>query len=178
MSGVMDIKHLLCQPCEPYSSKPNYFDLDIYRPVPVYTEDLELYQPSQSISSTSSSLCSSPSQPSPSSFHKRVNSEAYCRYIKDDSFLLQSPPSPQRRSTSTTYIQTRTPWTPEEDNLLQQGYEQGLSWAMISATYLPHRSRGCCWGRFKTLQSKNVIEVYNHRICRRPWKVTTTSKCH
>ncbi|KAI8138397.1 hypothetical protein BJV82DRAFT_631363 [Fennellomyces sp. T-0311] len=50
--------------------------------------------------------------------------------------------------------QTRTPWTPEEDYLLEQGYSQGLSWAMISATYLPHRSRGCCWGRYKTLQSK------------------------
>ncbi|ORZ00630.1 hypothetical protein BCR43DRAFT_419919, partial [Syncephalastrum racemosum] len=50
--------------------------------------------------------------------------------------------------------QTRTPWTAEEDYLLQQGYAQGLSWAMISATYLPHRSRGCCWGRFKTLQTK------------------------
>ena len=50
--------------------------------------------------------------------------------------------------------QTRTPWTPEEDYLLEQGYNQGLSWAMISATYLPHRSRGCCWGRYKTLQSK------------------------
>ncbi|KAG0168279.1 hypothetical protein DFQ28_005969, partial [Apophysomyces sp. BC1034] len=37
--------------------------------------------------------------------------------------------------------QTRTPWTPEEDYLLQQGYIQGLSWAMISSTYLPHRSR-------------------------------------
>ncbi|KAI9365023.1 hypothetical protein BD770DRAFT_356927 [Pilaira anomala] len=52
--------------------------------------------------------------------------------------------------------QTRTPWTVEEDRLLQQGYSQGLSWAMISAVYLPHRSRGCCWGRFKTLQSKNL----------------------
>ncbi|KAG0168667.1 hypothetical protein DFQ30_004444 [Apophysomyces sp. BC1015] len=50
--------------------------------------------------------------------------------------------------------QTRTPWTPAEDYLLQQGYSQGLSWAMISSTYLPHRSRGCCWGRFKTLQTK------------------------
>lgn len=50
--------------------------------------------------------------------------------------------------------QTRTPWTAEEDYLLQQGYTQGLSWAMISAKYLPHRSRGCCWGRFKTLQTK------------------------
>ncbi|KAI9313269.1 hypothetical protein BX666DRAFT_1864928 [Dichotomocladium elegans] len=50
--------------------------------------------------------------------------------------------------------QTRTPWTPEEDDLLQQGYMEGLSWAMISSTYLPHRSRGCCWGRFKALQTK------------------------
>ncbi|KAI8146512.1 hypothetical protein BJV82DRAFT_598811 [Fennellomyces sp. T-0311] len=50
--------------------------------------------------------------------------------------------------------QTRTPWTRHEDYLLQRGYSQGLSWAMISSTYLPHRSRGCCWGRFKTLQAK------------------------
>ncbi|KAI9489630.1 hypothetical protein BDB00DRAFT_842340 [Zychaea mexicana] len=50
--------------------------------------------------------------------------------------------------------QTRTPWTQHEDNLLRRGYDQGLSWAMISSTYLPHRSRGCCWGRFKTLQAK------------------------
>ncbi|KAI8062898.1 hypothetical protein BC940DRAFT_228490, partial [Gongronella butleri] len=50
--------------------------------------------------------------------------------------------------------QSRTPWTPEEDFLLQKGYSQGLSWALISSTYLPHRSRGCCWGRFKTLQAK------------------------
>lgn len=50
--------------------------------------------------------------------------------------------------------QTRTPWTWEEDYLLQHGYSQGLSWAAISSTYLPHRSRGCCWGRFKTLQAK------------------------
>lgn len=52
--------------------------------------------------------------------------------------------------------QTRTPWTIEEDRLLRKGYSQGLSWAMISTVYLPHRSRGCCWGRFKTLQSKNL----------------------
>lgn len=50
--------------------------------------------------------------------------------------------------------QTRTPWSASEDFLLQKGYSQGLSWAMISSTYLPHRSRGCCWGRFKTLQAK------------------------
>ncbi|KAI7854344.1 hypothetical protein BDC45DRAFT_509237 [Circinella umbellata] len=53
--------------------------------------------------------------------------------------------------------QTRTPWSQHEDYLLQRGYNEGLSWAMISSTYLPHRSRGCCWGRFKTLQAK-VLE--------------------
>lgn len=52
--------------------------------------------------------------------------------------------------------QTRTPWTASEDYLLEKGYLQGLSWAMISAKYLPHRSRGCCWGRFKTLQTKST----------------------
>lgn len=52
--------------------------------------------------------------------------------------------------------QTRTPWTVSEDYLLEKGYMQGLSWAMISAKYLPHRSRGCCWGRFKTLQTKST----------------------
>ncbi|CDH59148.1 hypothetical protein RO3G_00935 [Lichtheimia corymbifera JMRC:FSU:9682] len=52
--------------------------------------------------------------------------------------------------------QSRVPWTREEDELLQRGYNQGLSWAMISSTYLPHRSRGCCWGRFKTLQTKTI----------------------
>jgi hypothetical protein len=50
--------------------------------------------------------------------------------------------------------QARIPWTSSEDYLLEKGYLQGLSWAMISAKYLPHRSRGCCWGRFKTLQTK------------------------
>ena len=51
--------------------------------------------------------------------------------------------------------QTRTPWTATEDYLLEKGYLQGLSWAMISAKYLPHRSRGCCWGRFKTLRAQS-----------------------
>ncbi|GAN09105.1 hypothetical protein MAM1_0244d08627 [Mucor ambiguus] len=52
--------------------------------------------------------------------------------------------------------QTRTPWTSSEDYLLEKGYLQGLSWAMISSKYLPHRSRGCCWGRFKTLQTRGT----------------------
>ncbi|KAI8098558.1 uncharacterized protein BX664DRAFT_319023 [Halteromyces radiatus] len=72
--------------------------------------------------------------------------------------ILASPPnSPsmkQQRQQRRVTTQTRTPWSSEEDFLLQKGYSQGLSWAMISSTYLPHRSRGCCWGRFKTLQAK------------------------
>lgn len=57
---------------------------------------------------------------------------------------------------STKQHQTRTPWTSSEDYLLEKGYLQGLSWAMISSKYLPHRSRGCCWGRFKTLSTKST----------------------
>ncbi|CAO3594808.1 unnamed protein product [Absidia cylindrospora] len=67
-----------------------------------------------------------------------------CDSSLSSSSSISSPPPPQ----------TRTPWTSSEDFLLQKGYSQGLSWAMISNTYLPHRSRGCCWGRFKTLQAK------------------------
>lgn len=65
--------------------------------------------------------------------------------------------SPVRRhcSPKAKLHQTRTPWSSSEDYLLEKGYLQGLSWAMISAKYLPHRSRGCCWGRFKTLQTKS-----------------------
>ncbi|KAI9259417.1 hypothetical protein BDA99DRAFT_572825 [Phascolomyces articulosus] len=75
-------------------------------------------------------------------------------------------------STLNAPVQTRMAWTPTEDDLLQQGYDEGLSWAMISATYLPHRSRGCCWGRFKTLQSKNLVDPKRQdaRLFRRPWK--------
>ncbi|CAO3625742.1 unnamed protein product [Cunninghamella echinulata] len=73
-------------------------------------------------------------------------------------------------SSSTTPIQ-RIPWTPSEDKLLKQGYEQGLSWAMIASTYLPHRSRGCCWGRFKTLKNKKLLTVRRKiRAKERPWK--------
>ncbi|KAI8991923.1 hypothetical protein BDF20DRAFT_76360 [Mycotypha africana] len=90
-------------------------------------------------------------------------------------FIYSHPNRRQRSesaSSSSNSVQTRTPWTPYEDHLLQQGYDQGLSWAMISSTYLPHRSRGCCWGRFKTLQNKNMIDP-NHsqlRHFRRPWR--------
>lgn len=97
--------------------------------------------PLSSTSSSSSMLYSTPSSPE-----------------MDDS----TTPPPQEVSApcrsanqrTASHAQTRTPWSSEEDQLLQQGYTQGLSWAMISTVYLPHRSRGCCWGRFKTLQSK------------------------
>ncbi|KAG2215254.1 hypothetical protein INT45_007414 [Circinella minor] len=59
--------------------------------------------------------------------------------------------------------QTRIPWTPFEDTLLKRGYNEGLSWAMISSTYLPHRSRGCCWGRYKTLQMKLQRQQKNQK---------------
>lgn len=104
-------------------------------------------------------------------YRRRVNSESDTKFIAYPNHQYQKPkPIKRARSNSASYIQTRTPWTPDEDDLLQKGYEQGLSWAMISCTFLPHRSRGCCWGRFKTLQSKNAIEVYQQRICQRPWK--------
>ncbi|ORZ17055.1 hypothetical protein BCR42DRAFT_413830 [Absidia repens] len=67
--------------------------------------------------------------------------------------------------------QTRIPWSPDEDILLKQGYEQGLSWALIASTYLPHRSRGCCWGRFKTLKNKKFLNVQRQiRAKAKPWK--------
>ncbi|KAI7903955.1 uncharacterized protein BX663DRAFT_350444 [Cokeromyces recurvatus] len=98
------------------------------------------------------------------------------------SHFNRRPRSESTSSNNTQHnnVQTRIPWTPFEDHLLQQGYDQGLSWAMISSTYLPHRSRGCCWGRYKTLQNKNMIDP-NHsqlRHFRRPWKSIDFSHHH
>jgi hypothetical protein len=93
--------------------------------------------------------------------------------IRHHMFVYSHPNRrPRSESAGNNNVQTRTPWTPFEDHLLQQGYDQGLSWAMISSTYLPHRSRGCCWGRFKTLQNKNMVDPsHSHmRHFRRPWK--------
>ncbi|KAI8079692.1 uncharacterized protein B0P05DRAFT_571596 [Gilbertella persicaria] len=172
MSGVMDINHLLCHPCDPYVSK-NYIyhspppvnnQIFIQRPVPIMFNDTEFWKHNRSLSTASNSSSSSEDKPKPN-YRKRINSDS--KFI-----MVQSKQSTRRnRSNSTSMIQTRVPWTPEEDDLLQKGYEQGLSWAMISFNFLPHRSRGCCWGRFKTLQNKNVIEVYQHRVCQRPWRI-------
>lgn len=97
-----------------------------------------------------SSYSSSPDSP------MSLSSNSSLFYSIPSSPEIDSPlPSSPVRSTRTTN-QTRTPWSNDEDLLLQQGYSQGLSWAMISTVYLPHRSRGCCWGRFKTLQSKSL----------------------
>lgn len=117
---------------------------------------------------------------SSASLNSTVDDSQYYNNLAAQRTLSCSPPQSRKSTTkyrnrcnsTASHIQTRTPWTPDEDELLQKGYEQGLSWAMISATYLPHRSRGCCWGRFKTLQSKNVIGVYQQRICQRPWKAS------
>ncbi|KAI9360976.1 hypothetical protein BD770DRAFT_470987 [Pilaira anomala] len=190
MPGVMDIKHLLCHPCDPYSSllekKQDNIQINTTN---IFYEPVEFWRHSRSNSTQSSisnSSCSSQStiyhhSPSPSpviKHRRRVNSE-----ISSGDFIVNSPQQiyhhsrrHHRSNSSTSHIQTRTPWSPEEDGLLRKGYEQGLSWAMISCTYLPHRSRGCCWGRFKTLQSKNVMEVYQQRICQRPWKASSPKK--
>jgi hypothetical protein len=100
--------------------------------------------------SWSSCSSSSPSSPNSSSVSYSIPSSP----VID----IPSHTTVQRtvRNHSSTHSQIRTPWSSEEDQLLQQGYSQGLSWAMISTVYLPHRSRGCCWGRFKTLQAKSL----------------------
>lgn len=197
--GVMDINHLLCYPCDPYhkaeyynsppqsppvfsaststSSSPLLSSPSHHLPPPTILNDVNFWEcnRSKSTQTIDSNMSSENFQ-----CRRRVNSEL-CRRSDSKLIVFQHQQQQQqkqttvrrRRSNSTSYIQTRTPWTPEEDDLLQKGYEQGLSWAMISCTFLPHRSRGCCWGRFKTLQSKNAIEVYQQRICQRPWKAHT-----
>ncbi|KAL1926327.1 hypothetical protein VTP01DRAFT_5848 [Rhizomucor pusillus] len=108
------------------------------------------------------------------------------RSSSSDSAYASASEKPRKclRSTSTSSagsstVQTRMAWTPYEDELLQRGYDEGLSWAMISTTYLPHRSRGCCWGRFKTLQGKNMVDTRRHsnvRLFRRSWKANDKPK--
>ncbi|CAO3631918.1 unnamed protein product [Cunninghamella blakesleeana] len=128
-----------------------------------------------SISSSSSSSVAS----SPTSSPVSVSSSTATTNSNSNSNNNNSNNSGTSNMTIVNQIQTRTPWTPMEDELLQKGYEQGLSWAMISATYLPHRSRGCCWGRFKTLQSKNLVDIkFQHqtRLARRAWKTMDIKK--
>ncbi|KAI8635939.1 hypothetical protein BD408DRAFT_426926 [Parasitella parasitica] len=159
----MDIKSLLC-------SQQSIETTNLYSHEQKLANQFHQRQPSW----TSSSCPSSPGSPASSS------SSSY--YSFPSSPEIDTPSSPITASASTAAVapatvsavdnagpivqrsngnrqmhsQTRTPWSSEEDQLLQQGYSQGLSWAMISTVYLPHRSRGCCWGRFKTLQAKSL----------------------
>lgn len=124
----MNIQSLLCN-SQPIVEAPTKFSQQLHERQSSWSSYSSLPDSPLSSSSSSSSLVYSiPSSPD-----------------------LDTPPV--RRG---NHSQTRTPWSNEEDQLLQQGYSQGLSWAMISTVYLPHRSRGCCWGRFKTLQSKSL----------------------
>jgi len=162
----MDIKSLLC-------SQQSLETSNLYSPEQKSTIQFHQRQPSWSSSSCSSSP-GIPTSPSSSSSYYSIPSSPE----------IDIPPSPMTTSASVApsaatvtvasvadnagstvqrtnnnrhmHSQTRTPWSSEEDQLLQQGYSQGLSWAMISTVYLPHRSRGCCWGRFKTLQAKSL----------------------
>ncbi|OAD68134.1 Homeodomain-like DNA binding domain-containing transcription factor [Phycomyces blakesleeanus NRRL 1555(-)] len=205
----MDIKNLLC----PTLDSDDHFIYKNYSPV--YSKaslnihiETQYRQPSVVWSSTSST----PS--SPQSMNSSLASVSYPAYSPVSSPPTSPLPSPslyplsqpitlapntsatvpaaavvvgrQCNSIETNSRQhTRTPWTPEEDFLLQQGFMQDLSWAMISATYLPHRSRGCCWGRFKTLQTKEIeqrewsneddkqlmLVIKNHaRLFKQAWK--------
>ncbi|KAL9540874.1 hypothetical protein PS6_010550 [Mucor atramentarius] len=188
----MDLKYLLCEPVSKLAVKANeqaaalmhqknqqqnhdWHAITMYPTVITKQQD---WSQQQLLSSSPKSVCSSLSTCSSTSSNSS-NDDYIATPGRSNSFSSLRAPIPQyhhqhqqeppRRRTASD---TRTPWTPFEDHLLQQGYDQGLSWAMISSTYLPHRSRGCCWGRFKTLQNKNMVDP-NHthmRHFRRPWK--------
>lgn len=89
-----------------------------------------------------------------------LSSTNYSSHIlnsKEAEEIIKKTPIPENKNLTINSIQTRKPWTQIEDELLKKGYLQGLNWAMISAAYLQHRSRGDCWGRFKTLKSRNLV---------------------
>lgn len=224
----MDIKHLLCHPCDPYPVSSEIGDkkspsstvciqsATVYDPIrehnwydssnvivphstPAYQVTMPSSPPppglvrSRTSSDVSSVASASPKEwpmypttprdddlsvspyfgsgPSTSTGSSTISSNSSMARYRAPSRRSRSP-STAGSNTANTPVQTRMAWTPTEDDLLQQGYDEGLSWAMISATYLPHRSRGCCWGRFKTLQSKNLVDPkrQNARLFRRPWK--------
>ncbi|ORX54399.1 hypothetical protein DM01DRAFT_1335543 [Hesseltinella vesiculosa] len=153
----MSIAHLLCDTQEDKHTFIGHHGLP--SPVSTYSDDdLTLRSPT----SPSFSPYLSPSLKTRPTF-----------YPMPVVMIARSRHHPQvtRRSSQTP---TRMAWSPYEDELLSQGYEMGLSWAMISSTYLPHRSRGCCWGRFKTLQHKKLLSAHkqrHQRIKTKPWKV-------
>lgn len=195
----MDIKYLLCEPVSTLTIKENQPKVDIINPWPANNHTLNMtnelghsnsnssgspesiYSSLSSSSSTSSFYMDGPSTPSrsyswtPLSHHPlsqshRRRTTSDIGHVKHHMFVYNTVNRRTRSESTGSTQQTRTPWTPFEDELLRRGYNQGLSWAMISSTYLPHRSRGCCWGRFKTLQSKNLVDPNHMRYFKRPWK--------
>ncbi|KAI8066898.1 hypothetical protein BC940DRAFT_301815 [Gongronella butleri] len=177
-SHRMSIDHLLCKS----QDKPSTSYIASHgmpSPVSCYSGDDSM--PSSPIPSRSSSSSTplSPSQLSSVSPKTLHGSMPATGMTPPASFYYASPMpvvliarsrhAPARRAMTPT----RMAWSLYEDELLTRGYALGLSWAMISSTYLPHRSRGCCWGRFKTLQQKKVLTVTkqrSHRIKTKPWK--------
>ncbi|GAN02767.1 hypothetical protein MAM1_0027c02214 [Mucor ambiguus] len=165
----MDIKRLLC-------SQQSIETSNLYVPEQKSTIQFHQRQPSWSSSSCSSSPGSPTSSSSGLSYYSIPSSPEIGIPSSPMTTSASTAPSPPDHTATTAatvsenagpiaqrsnnnrhmHSQTRTPWSSEEDQLLQQGYSQGLSWAMISTVYLPHRSRGCCWGRFKTLQAKSL----------------------
>ncbi|KAI8390140.1 hypothetical protein BD560DRAFT_380033 [Blakeslea trispora] len=195
----MDLKYLLCEPVSKLSVQPNQIELTKQPQTHKWHQDqptMIISSPGSVCSSISA--CSSTSSTKSQDEMNNVISPHKTRYpdvsglyssyqsrrrtasdvsLTRHHMFIYSHPNRRPRSKSagnneTTQVQTRTPWTPLEDHLLRQGYDQGLSWAMISSTYLPHRSRGCCWGRFKTLQNKNMVDPVHSQMrhFRRPWK--------
>ncbi|KAI9260203.1 hypothetical protein BY458DRAFT_516464 [Sporodiniella umbellata] len=157
----MDIRHLLCESISKF---------DVHQPhIKPKDQHSSLYSHSKSPQRVCSSF-SSPSLSSNNSVHEDIAPSSHRRRAFSDigetrAFVYTNH---RVRSRSANSPPTRTPWTPYEDDLLRYGYSQGFSWAAVSSNYLPHRSRGCCWGRFKTLQSKNLVD----QTCflNRPWK--------
>ncbi|ORZ03683.1 hypothetical protein BCR43DRAFT_520789 [Syncephalastrum racemosum] len=169
MPGVMDIQHLLCQPSSP-------------SPPPALLNSNSSTSSSTSSNASSPSSCSADDFPYDREAHHMLDKPMHDFIYHQDYYynnghptmmepttlrLRQchpqqkrqeptpspSPPQSLRSFTPGTNV-LRMPWTPAEDALLDRGYHEGLSWAMIASIYLPHRSRGCCWGRYKILQSR------------------------
>ncbi|CEP15223.1 hypothetical protein [Parasitella parasitica] len=161
----MDIKSLLCsqQPIDTTNlySHEQKSAIQFHQRQPSWSSSSCPSSPGSPTSSSSSSYYSFPSSPeidTPTSPITASASAATSATVPATSVADNAGPIVQRTNNNrhNMHSQTRTPWSTEEDQLLQQGYSQGLSWAMISTVYLPHRSRGCCWGRFKTLQAKSL----------------------
>ncbi|KAI8092858.1 uncharacterized protein BX664DRAFT_328324 [Halteromyces radiatus] len=152
----MDLKNLLCNksstltvPADMVPYHDHHQEVCLRSPMITFGEFKDNWSYSEDITNSRHST------PSLSSCSSTVSSPTTI-YLSHHQQQQRTPAtiSSPLMSSSSSSPQTRTPWTSSEDFLLQKGYAEGLSWALISSTYLPHRSRGCCWGRFKTLQAK------------------------